>query len=157
MTVKEFLEQAWEIDRRIKLTLEKVEKMRESVYCKKPTADGAGGSGGMSDSMGRAIAKYLDYERQADELVDKLVDTKIKIEKVIATVPDAAQREVLERRYLLYQKFESKYDRRTGELIRKGIADTMNYSVRWVYGLHDKAIEFLENNAVKFIEFQKEK
>ena len=48
MTVKEFLEQAWEIDRRIKLTLEKVEKMRESVYCKKPTADGAGGSGGMS-------------------------------------------------------------------------------------------------------------
>lgn len=104
--------------------------------------------------MGRTIAKYIDYERQENEIKERLFDTRIKIEKIIATVPDKTQREILERRYLLCQRVESKYDKKTGERISEGIADIMNYSERRIYALCNEAIDFLEKSSVDFIEFQ---
>lgn len=103
MTAKEYLNQVYRIDRRINVTLAKIEKMRASLY-----KIGAGGSSvpaqrQSSDSLGAAVAKVLDYEKNANRLIDELVTKRLEIENAIKGVQDAAQREILERRYLLFQ------------------------------------------------------
>ena len=45
-------------------------------------------------------------------------------------MPDDTQREVLTRRYLLYQKWEY-------------IAVEMNYNIKWIFKLHGKALSKL--------------
>ena len=150
MTPKEYLNQVYKIDCQINLTLAKIEKMRASLY-----KIGNGGSGvptqrQSSDSLGAAIAKVLDYEKDANRLIDQLVTKRLEIENAIKSVRDDAQREVLERRYLLFQRWESRFDGRTGEYI-KGIAESMGYSERQIYYLHGKA---LKNIAVNCSEMQ---
>lgn len=145
MTPKEYLNQVYKIDRRINVTLAKIEKMRASLY-----KIGAGGSGvpaqrQSSDSLGAAIAKVMDYEKNANRLIDELVTKRLEIENAIKGVQDAAQREVLERRYLLFQRWESRFDERTGEYV-KGIAESMGYSERQIYRLHGKALKNVSVN-----------
>ena len=82
----------------------------------------------MEDSM----VRVLDYERHVNEEIDRLTAKRTEIEKDIYTVSDDTLREVLIRRYLLYQKWEL-------------IAEEMNYGVRHIYKLHLKALrEFSE-------------
>lgn len=150
MTTKEYLNQVYRIDRRINVTLAKIEKMRASLY-----KIGAGGSSvpaqrQSSDSLGAAIAKVMDYEKNANRLIDELVTKRLEIENAIKGVQDAVQREVLERRYLLFQRWESRFDERTGEYV-KGIAESMGYSERQIYRLHGKA---LKNVSVNVSEMQ---
>lgn len=147
MTAKEYLNQAYIIDRRINMTLEKSEKMRGSLYGRSPVIDDIGGGkgGGDGDVVGETITKVIDYERQADELIDSLVAKRLEIEQTIQSVPDEVQREVLERRYLLYQDWESHFDTKTGEYI-KGIADQMNYSARQIYRIHGEALKCVSAN-----------
>lgn len=145
MTTKEYLNQVYRIDRRINVTLAKIEKMRASLY-----KIGAGGSSvpaqrQSSDSLGAAVAKVLDYEKNANRLIDELVMKRLEIENAIKGVQDAAQREVLERRYLLFQRWESRFDERTGEYV-KGIAESMGYSERQIYRLHGKALKNVSVN-----------
>lgn len=145
MTPKEYLNQVYRIDRRINVTLAKIEKMRASLY-----KIGAGGSSvpaqrQSSDSLGAAVAKVLDYEKNANRLIDELVTKRLEIENAIKGVQDAAQREVLERRYLLFQRWESRFDERTGEYV-KGIAESMGYSERQIYRLHGKALKNVSVN-----------
>lgn len=145
MTTKEYLNQVYRIDRRINVTLAKIEKMRASLY-----KIGAGGSSvpaqrQSSDSLGAAVAKVLDYEKNANRLIDELVTKRLEIENAIKGVQDAAQREVLERRYLLFQRWESRFDERTGEYV-KGIAESMGYSERQIYRLHGKALKNVSVN-----------
>lgn len=150
MTTKEYLNQVYRIDCRINVTLAKIEKMRASLY-----KIGAGGSSvpaqrQSSDSLGAAIAKVMDYEKNANRLIDELVTKRLEIENAIKGVQDAVQREVLERRYLLFQRWKSRFDERTGEYV-KGIAESMGYSERQIYRLHGKA---LKNVSVNVSEMQ---
>ncbi len=141
MTAKEYLNQAYVIDRRINITLEKAAKLRESLYGRGQKIDDTGGgkSSGNGDAIGETICKVIKYEEKANELIDQLVKMRLEIEKTIASVSDDVQREVLERRYLLYQDWESHYDSKTGEYI-KGIGETMNYSDRQIYRIHGQAL-----------------
>ncbi len=146
MTAKEYLNQAYIIDRRIDLTLAKAKKLRESLYGKSQQIDDVGVKGGGSnDRLGEAVCKVIEYEQKADELIDSLVEARLKIEKTIQAVPDPVQREVLERRYLLFQDWESHFDTKTGEYI-KGIAGEMNYSARQIYRIHGEALKCVSVN-----------
>ena len=147
MTAKEYLNQAYKIDRRIQITLAKAEKMRSGITYKSPSFDSAGSPQGGSDKLSEAIAKVVDYEREANELINKLVSKRIEIEQTIQSVQDAVQREVLERRYLLYQQWESRFDERTGEYI-KGIAEEMGFSRRRIFQIHGEALKTLHQIAL---------
>ena len=94
----------------------------------------------MSGDMSGVIDKVIEYERQADEVIDRLVEKRLEIERAISAVPDDVQREVLERRYLLYQPWETYFDKRTGEKI-VGIDEAMNYSARQIYRFHGEALQ----------------
>jgi len=139
MTAKEYLNQAYELDRKADMILRKADFMRKSLY-------GRGQCSGNriscpdGDRIGRTIVKVADYEKQADEIICRLVDIRIEIENTINTVSDPVQREILERRYLIYQPFESGYDKKTGKYI-KGIAESMNYSERQIYRKHHQALK----------------
>ena len=147
LTAKEYLNQAYEIDREINMTLVKVDKLRNSLYGKGQQLDDVGDSKSScsSDHIGDTVALVIDYENKANELIDKLIRARIEIEKAIQLVPDSVQREVLERRYLLFQPWESYFDTRTGEKI-VGIDESMHYSSRQIYRIHGKALIWMSVN-----------
>ena len=126
-SVREYLSQAYIIDRQVALALQKAEEMRRSLYGR---------------NINNAKAKVDDYERKTAETINKLIETRLKIEKAISSVPDTVQREILERRYLMFQPFESGYDRKSGKY-KTGIAEDMDYSERHVYRLHNMALEHI--------------
>ena len=134
MTAKEYLSQAYKLDREADMILQKADALRKSLYGRGQNGE-SGNHFSSGDSLAKAIAKVVDYEHRADEIIDRLVEVRIEIETAIAEIPDPIQREVLERRYLMYQPFEGGYDKKTGLYI-KGIDEAMGYSVRQVYRLH---------------------
>ena len=128
MTTKEYLRQIYRLDRRIELDRCKIEKLRAVLDYKPPS--GGSGSGSSADRIPDTLAKIIEYEEQAERLTKRYIELYIEIEKAIAAVSDPVLREVLERRYLLYQKWEE-------------IADAMHRDLRWVYRLHGKALQQL--------------
>lgn len=131
MTPKEYLQQAYRIDRKIKLDIEKQSAMRSSLFGKAVSYESDGtqhtphGNG-----IEAAMLRVLEYEERINAEIERLTDTRLKIEQVINLVPDDTQREVLTRRYLLYQKWEY-------------IAVEMNYNIKWIFKLHGKALSKL--------------
>ncbi len=128
MTAKDYLRQIYRLDRRIELDRRKIEKLRAVLDYKPPS--GGSGSGSSADRIPDTLAKIIEYEEQAERLTKRYIELYIEIEKAIAAVGDPVLREVLERRYLLYQKWEE-------------IADAMHRDLRWVYRLHGKALQQL--------------
>ena len=147
MTAKEYLGQVYYIDREINMTLAKADKLRKSLYGKGQKFDDVGGSKSSqsSDEIGDVVAMVIDYENKANALIDKLIKARIEIETAIKLVPDSAQREVLERRYLLFQPWETYFDIKTGDKII-GIDEAMHYSSRQIYRIHGKALLWVSVN-----------
>lgn len=135
MTAKEYLNQAYHLDRQAEMLIAKAEKLRSSLYGKGVSYDGSKVKGGTSGDLSDTVAQVIEYEQQATDVIEKLIGKRIEIERVIAAVPDADQREVLERRYLLYQPWDSYYDKHTGVYV-KGIYESMSYSRRQIFYLH---------------------
>ena len=144
MTAKEYLSQAYKLDREADMILQKADALRKSLYGRGQNGE-SGNHFSSGDSLAKAIAKVVDYEHRADEIIDRLIDMRIEIENVIASVPDPTQREVLERRYLLYQPFEGGYDKKTGTYI-KGIDESMGYSVRQIYRFHGYGLQKIKKD-----------
>ena len=148
MTAKEYLGQAYRLDRQAAMLLAKADKLRKSLYGRGVSYDGDKVKGGSGVDLGDVIDKVIEYEKQADEKIDKLVAKRLEIEAVIASVPDEVQREVLERRYLLYQPWDSYYDKHTGIYI-KGIYESMNYSRRQIFNLHGQALNSIAPHCIE--------
>lgn len=75
-----------------------------------------------------AYCCLADYETEADRLLQKMNRARQRAEKLIASVTDQAQREVLTRRYIIGQRWED-------------IAVCMNYSRQHVTRLHGYALQ----------------
>lgn len=128
MEVKEFLKQAYWIDRQINLDIEKVKSMRESLYGRtSDSSSGCGSSGGKNNHIEEAICRVVDYEKQIDEEVDMLIKKKLEIADAINSTC-FWEKEVLERRYLMFQKWDT-------------IASAMGFSVRRVHQIHGSALQ----------------
>lgn len=77
-----------------------------------------------------------DEERLKDEIsrkIDYLSQLQHEIEVTVESVDDAALREILELRYIYWLKWSE-------------ISASLNYSSRWTYRLHKKALEYLDEN-----------
>ena len=151
MTAKEYLSQAYKLDKQADMILQKAAAMRNSLYGRGQNGE-SGKPAPSRDSLAKAITKVVDYERKADELIDRLVDMRIEIENAISEVPDPIQREVLERRYLLYQSWDGYYDTETGDYI-KGIYERMKCSRRQMFRYYNEGLKFIENMALNGIEW----
>lgn len=130
MTKKEYLSQVYKMDKRIRILQGKIEKLRASLEYHSPSLE-SGGGGGSPDKMPDTISKIMEYEQHAAQLQAAYVDKYIEIDRAIHSVEDDTLREVLERRYLLYQKWEQ-------------IAQEMHKDIRWIYRLHGRALDCIK-------------
>ena len=80
------------------------------------------------NSVERAYCCLADYAEDADKLMQEMIAARQRAEVLIASVPDAVQREVLTRRYIIGQTWED-------------IAYSMSYSRQHVTRLHGYALQ----------------
>jgi hypothetical protein len=131
MTAKEYLGQAYRIDKRINSKLEQVSSLRELAT--KATAvwsDMPASSTRNVHSMESIIAKMADLEEEINRDIDTLVDLKREIVQVIKGIADPEHQTLLELRYLCFKTWEQ-------------LAVEMDYSIQYAYRLHDRALDAL--------------
>ena len=129
MTAKEYLNQAYWLDKRIDSKLEQLSALKDMAT--KTTAV-------MSDdvvshtrnvhSMQDVIAKIIDMQAEINADIDHLVDLKREIMQVIKAVQNPEHQTLLELRYLCFKSWEC-------------VAEELGYNVRHIYRLHDEAVD----------------
>jgi hypothetical protein len=133
VTTKEFLQQAYRIDQRINSKLEQIMSLRElATKATSTLSDMPRSESPNLHRMEDIIAKMVDLESEINADVDTLVDLKREIVTVIKQVENSEYQTLLELKYLCFKKWEE-------------IAIEMSRDLRWVYRLHDKALNEVDN------------
>ena len=132
MTARQYLGQAYRLDQRInskltQLTLLRNNAMNITANLKEITVQ----TSHDNSKMENTILKIMQQEREIDEEIDRLVDLKAEVRKVISEVPNIEYRLLLELRYLCFRTWEE-------------IAVEMDYSIDYVFKVHRKALEMVE-------------
>lgn len=134
MTAKEYLQQAYIIDRRIKLDTEKLAAARSALYGKTVRYDSDGSKPvPRVNGTENAVLRIMELEERLNREIDELTEKRQEIEQAVNAVPDEVQRQILTRRYLLYQKWEV-------------IAAEMCYSERRIFQIHGNALKNISVN-----------
>ena len=81
----------------------------------------------------RAYCCLADYETELNNAVAEMVRCRKTAERIINSVEDRTQREVLTRRYIIGQRWED-------------IAECMSYNLRHVYKIHGAALQQMALN-----------
>jgi len=131
MTTKEYLSQAYRLDRRINSKLEQVASLNElATICTSTLTGMPRNPNRATSTMADAVAKIIDLQAEINRDVDRLVDLKRDMVRAIKGVNNTEYQTLLELRYLCFKTWEQ-------------IAVDMGYNVRHVYRLHDEAVESL--------------
>ena len=131
MTAKEYLEQYRRLKIEIDSKTEQLEELRE--FAKSVShSSGAGGHAGVSDKVGKTVAKIIDLENEISCQIDKLLELKKEIESTIAKVDDPVLRQLLTLRYINGRKWEQ-------------ISNDLDYSRMQIHRLHENALEKVKN------------
>ncbi|MBO6232155.1 MAG: hypothetical protein J6O50_16465 [Ruminiclostridium sp.] len=133
MNIKELLVSYKLIDDRIELALEEIARLRSlaerMTQC--ISFDGRGGKGGHSDRVGNYAVRIAELEINTDREIDRLVDLREKILKIVSSLDDDVERIVIERRYIMFENNEA-------------IAEKLGYSLRHIVRVHKSALAKLE-------------
>ena len=130
MTIKEYLRQAPNIDKRIDAKLEQIERLKSLrervtvVLSDMPKAHR------QSDRMREITVRIMELEDEVTADIDNFIDIKSDIRKLIGQVKDERYQRVLEYRYLCGYRWED-------------IAKEMKYELRNIYYLHGYALKSL--------------
>lgn len=134
MTTKEYLRQAYIIDRKIRLDTEKLAAARSALYGRAVRYENDGTKlvprGNVTEN---AVLRVVELEERLNTEIDELTAKRLEIECAVNAVPDEVQREVLTRRYLLYQKWEV-------------ISREMGYTERRIFQIHGNALKNISVN-----------
>lgn len=135
MSTKEYLQQIYVMDRRIRRLKARREKLRAEMYSVKSPA------GSMSadrvqttttgDNMLRLIARVDEIEKDIIAQLEEYEERKQSICRQIDRMPEGKEKDVIHSRYVLFHKWER-------------IAVDLDVSVRYVYMLHGKALQTFE-------------
>ena len=125
---KEYLSEAFQIDKKLKSKLEQLKVLRElATTTKQPLSDMPGSPNRNTDKVERAIIKIMEMEDEIYKEVEALVDKKKEIAQHINEVEDVDCQLILSFRYLCFMTWED-------------IAAEMNCTVRNIHMLHSKAL-----------------
>jgi DNA-directed RNA polymerase specialized sigma subunit len=128
MTAKDYLCQAWRVDRMASAKLKQVRTLRSLAELAAPGNSCMAMSGSHNVyRMESIICKLLDLESEINADIDNLIELKRSIISVIKQVADNDCRELLELRYLSFLSW--------GE-----IAHDMRHSQNYIFELHRKAL-----------------
>lgn len=128
MDAYEFLEQPRAIDQMIKNKLE--ERMMWKVIATGTTAQMGGERvqcSGSKQKMADATVKFMDIERQVDEIIDQLIEAKCNVISVIQQINNTIEYDVLHKLYIgIVEEDEMiKY------LTLQNVADMYGMSYNW--------------------------
>ena len=130
MKAKDYLRQAFCLDRRIASDIDELKELRElaeSVSAPQ-LEERVQTSRSTTAPFVRSIEKILDLEAKVADELDRLVEMKTEIRETIDKVDDHDQKMLLRYRYIHFHTWEE-------------IADEMHYGLRWVYTHHGRALE----------------
>jgi len=128
MTAKEYLGQAYWLDRRIDSKLEQLSALRDTTTKATAVMNDAPVSHTRNvHSLQDTIAKIVDMESELDRDIDALVDLKRDIMRQIKDVKNSEYQTLLELRYLCFKSWDF-------------IADAMGYCINNVFKMHAKAL-----------------
>ena len=132
MTSKEFLNQAYLLDQRIKSKSEQIQSLNElATKCTAILTGMPRNPNHGSSTMADAVCKIIDLQNEIAADMDRLVQIKKDIVDVIAKVDDVKFRILLEKRYLCGETWEE-------------ITMSLYHNRRWVFRLHDKALDAVQ-------------
>jgi hypothetical protein len=131
MSIKEFLNQAFYLDRLIQSNVDELERLRavaESISSPDLSTERVQG-GEPSDKVGNTVVKIVDLEREIQNEIDRYVQAKRDIRRVIDGVDKPKLKLILQERYLNFKKWEQ-----IQEIVE--ITD-----LRYLFRLHNVALE----------------
>ena len=129
MTTKEYLNQAYWLDRRIDSKLEQLSALKDmATKTTSIMSDDVVSHTRNVHSMQDVIAKIIDMQAEINADIDRLVDLKRDIMQVVKTVDDPELQTLLELRYLCFKDWPD-------------IACEMHCSESNVYKVHSRALQ----------------
>ncbi len=108
MTAKEYLSQAHKLDVSIDRQIKDAEELRDKALSLRSPAlhENCDPNRPTEAPFVKSLVNVWEKEREIDLEIDRLIDLKEEIRKVIETVPDANGRAVLSYRYIHGMKWE---------------------------------------------------
>lgn len=124
-----YLSQAYRLNQRIDGKLLQLSQLKDmAVHVTTTINDMKVQSSPNLQKMESTVLKIIEQEKNLNDEIDRLVDLKSEIKKVIEAVESPEQRFLLEERYLCYRSWEK-------------IAAEMDYGIDNVFKLHQKALQ----------------
>ena len=131
MTAKEYLKQAYLLDKQIQIEvgeLEQLRAMRGTIQgCSYGEKVGSNPNRNIDAPFIKTIEKIWEYEQKIDAKINRLVDLRNEINAAIETMDNADERLLLKYRYLKNQSWED-------------ISYELNVSYRTVHRIHASAL-----------------
>lgn len=128
MTSKEYLNQAYRIDQRIKSKMDQVFSLRDMLTrTNQALSDMPGNPNKDRSKLEETVVKIVDMENEINSDIGRLMDLKQEIMAAVKAVDDVQCQMLLELRYLCFHTWED-------------IAAELNCTVRNVHILHSKAL-----------------
>ena len=132
MTARQYLSQAYRLDQRINSKLTQLSLLRgNAVNITAKLNEVTVQASHDNTKMESTILKIVEQEREIDDEIDRLVDLKTEVRRVIENVENIDCRLLLELRYLCFRSWEE-------------IAVEMDYSMDNVFRIHRKALDMVE-------------
>lgn len=132
MTAKEYLSTYKTIILETECLKEEIMCLRAAAEYTSPDLQRTGtGAASYGDRLGARAAKIIDTENALLDKISLLVDAGDNVRRLIDAVPDPQCRMILSQRYLSCKNWEQ-------------IAALLNFDLRWVYRLHNKALKMVE-------------
>ncbi len=132
MNAKEYLSQAYVLDRRVKVAMENVAHLREMTQQITPNYESEVVSHTRNvSSLQDTITKLVDAEEQLNRNVNTLVALKKEITGVLAQVRNPEYKLLLEMRYLAFKGWDE-------------IADNLYMHVRSAHKMHSRALKVVD-------------
>jgi hypothetical protein len=131
MTAKEFMNEYRRIGERITQLDNQIFDIEQTLGVKAISYDGIPGGDSVSKVTEDTAVRLATLREKQKKLRDELWRQRVKIEETIYKLSNADHAEVLRRRYIRMQTFET-------------IAEEMYMTERWVYTLHGRALQDVE-------------
>lgn len=129
MTAKEYLQQAFDADRRIKSKERQIEILKSHAEYSTPQFDCMPhGSASCSSALETSALKIVELKNELAKQIDNYLAVRRKVSDVIKAVNNSEYEAVLEMRYLSFMGW-------------KEIMSVMGYSRSYVYELHGRALQ----------------
>lgn len=132
--VKEILEAVGIAKRRFKAQQEIASDLRATLSGgKRASLGGSFCERNGSNSVEKSLCRLVDKETYTDKLREEYITAHTRAMRLINTLTEPAEGEVLIRRYIKEERWEH-------------IADEMNYTERHIRRIHDRALKKLQNS-----------